>query len=83
MYKTTDSPSLEKQTATAIKEFDSLPDAAFVKQPVLQALFSCSDETIRRRVLRGELPKPSKFGRSTVWRVGDVRQALASLTEAA
>jgi predicted DNA-binding transcriptional regulator AlpA len=40
-------------------------------------LFDAGISTIWARVARGELPKPRKFGRSTRWRVGDLRAVLA------
>lgn len=62
----------------ALKNFDSLPDAANVRQPVVQALFGCSSATIWRMVKRGTLPKPRKLSeRLTAWNVGELRKALA------
>jgi predicted DNA-binding transcriptional regulator AlpA len=61
----------------ALKNFDSLPDAANVRQPVVEALFACSSTTVWRRVQAGLIPKPKKLGpRVTVWNVGELRQAL-------
>lgn len=72
--------SYGQQTAAAITDFDRLPDSAFVRLPVVQALFSCSDETVRRRVKAGVLPAPVKLGaRTTAWRVGDLRKTLAQV----
>lgn len=63
--------------AVALRDFDHLPDSANVRLPVVQALFACSDETIRRRVKAGLLPKPRKLGpRVTAWNVGELRLAL-------
>lgn len=65
--------------ATALSGFDALPDAAHVRLPVVQALYACSDETIRRRVKAGQIPAPKKLGpRVTAWNVGDLRAALAA-----
>ena len=73
-----------KQTAAALEEFDRLPDAAFVRLPVVMALFACSDESVRRGVIAARIPKPCKLGpRVTAWNVGDLRRALASLREVA
>ena len=70
-------------TTSALTEFDSLPDAAHVRLPVVQALYACSDETIRRRVKAGQIPAPRKLGpRVTAWNVGDLRRALAVSVEA-
>lgn len=71
-------------TANALTEFDRLPDAAFVRLPVVMALFACSDETVRRRVKSGMIPAPTKLGpRSTGWRVGELRAALDATQAAA
>lgn len=68
------------QTRAALAEFDRLPDAAYVRLPVVQALFACSDETIRRRVKAGTMPKGRKLGpRHTAWNVGELRQCLNAL----
>lgn len=65
-------------SAAALADFDKLPDAAHVRLPVVQALYACSDETVRRRVKSGSIPKPRKLGpRVTAWNVGELRAALA------
>lgn len=63
----------------ALKNFDSLPDSANVRQPVVQALVGCSSATIWRMVKRGTLPAPRKLSTNvTAWNVGQLRQALAA-----
>jgi len=63
----------------ALKNFDSLPDAAHVRQPVVQALFGCSAATVWRMVRRGTLPAPRKLSvRVTAWQVGALRRALTA-----
>lgn len=60
-----------------LQNFDSLPDSAHVRQPIVEALFGCSSATVWRRVQNGKLPKPKKFSeRITTWNVGDLRKAL-------
>lgn len=62
----------------ALKNFDSLPDSANVRQPVVQALYGCSSATIWRMVKRGTLPAPRKLSeRVTTWNVGDLRKSLS------
>ncbi len=62
----------------ALKNFDSLPDSANVRQPVVKALFGCSDATVWRMVKRGSIPTPRKLSeRVTSWNVGDLRKVLA------
>lgn len=64
----------------ALKNFDSLPDSANVRQPVVEGLFSCSAATVWRMVKRGSLPPPRKLSeRVTAWNVGDLRKALAGV----
>ena len=61
----------------ALRNFDSLPDSAHVRQPVVEALFGCSSATVWRRVKQKTLPKPYKFSpRCTSWQVGELRRAL-------
>ncbi|WP_091932931.1 helix-turn-helix transcriptional regulator [Propionivibrio dicarboxylicus] len=63
----------------ALVHFDSLPDSANVRQPVVQALIGCSSATVWRMVKRGTLPAPRKLSeRVTAWNVGDLRKALAA-----
>ena len=60
----------------ALKNFDSYPDSACVRQPVVEALFGCSSATVWRMVKRGKL-KPRKLSdRLTGFNVGELRVAL-------
>ena len=74
-------PTISPHTTTApmpaaLKNFDSLPDSANVRQPVVEALFGCSAATVWRMVKRGKL-KPRKLSeRVTAFNVGELRQAL-------
>lgn len=64
----------------ALKNFDSLPDSAYVRQPVIEALFGYSSATVWRRVKDGRLPAPRKLSdRVTTWNVGELRRVLADL----
>lgn len=59
--------------------FDSLPNSAYIRLPVLKALYGVSSATIWRGVKTGAIPKPSKLSeRCTAWNVGQVRAALAA-----
>ena len=63
----------------ALKNFDSLPDSANVRQPVVEWLYSCSSATVWRNVKKGIIPAPKKLSeRVTAWNVGDLRKALAA-----
>lgn len=66
----------QKPKAVDLSGFDSLPDNARAPLPVVCALYSVSDETVRRRVKAGLIPAPIKEGGSTRWIVGDLRKAL-------
>lgn len=71
------------QNANALAEFDRLPDAANVRLPIVQALYACSDESVRRGVKAGRIPAPRKLGpRITAWNVGELRAGLANLRTA-
>jgi predicted DNA-binding transcriptional regulator AlpA len=62
----------------ALKNFDSFPDSANVRLPVVQSLFACSSATVWRMVKRGTLPAPRKLSeRVTAWNAGELRQFLA------
>lgn len=63
----------------ALKNFDSLPDSANVRLPVVQALFCCSPATVWRMVKSGRLPQPRRISeRVTAWNVGMLRKTLAA-----
>ncbi|PTU32402.1 helix-turn-helix transcriptional regulator [Stenotrophobium rhamnosiphilum] len=62
--------------------FDQLPDSAYVRQPVVQALFGISHATVWRWCNSGHLPKPIKPGpRVTAWNVGALRATQTALRE--
>lgn len=67
----------KKSLAEVLKDFDLLPDAANVRQPIVEALFDCSPATVWRGVKAGRIPKPDKFSpRITTWNVGRLRGTL-------
>ena len=74
---------MSQETATnpipeALTNFDYLPDAANVRQPVVEGLYACSAASVWRGVKDGRIPKPRKLSpRTTCWNVGELRQALA------
>ena len=45
----------------ALLNFDQLPDTAFLRQPVVQALVACSSATMWRRVADRRIPNPQKL----------------------
>ena len=69
--------SLRESIPDALRLFDFLPDAAHVRQPIVEALFGYSSATLWRRVADGRIPKPRKLSdRVTAWNVGELRRAL-------
>lgn len=64
------------QYLPALTNFDSLPDTASVRQPVVMALFACSAPTVWRWVKKGLIPAPYKRSGVTSWNVGELRAAL-------
>lgn len=70
----------QKPLPTALTQFDSLPDSAHVRLPVVRALHSISVPTVWRWVKTGQLPAPVKLGpNTTAWRVGDLRRSMAAV----
>lgn len=61
----------------ALRNFDALPDAAFVRLPVVAALFACGPATVWRRIKKCTLPAGRKLSEGvTAWNVGELRKAL-------
>lgn len=70
--------AIDKETAAELKRFSELPDEAYVRAPVVQALFDIKKTTLYTAV--GDyIPMPKRFGkRNVAWNVGQLRRALAS-----
>lgn len=71
--------SINKATNDGVSTvtFDDLPDAAHVRLPVVATLYATSTSNVWRWVKLGLIPTPRKLGpQTTVWNVGDLRQAL-------
>lgn len=61
----------------ALKHFDSLPNSASVRLPIVAVLYACSSSSVWRGVKAGRIPKPRKLSeRTTAWNVGELRAAL-------
>ena len=62
----------------ALSQFDKLPDSAYVRLPVVAALYGIGPATVWRWVKTGRLPQPVKLGPNTTgWRVGGLRRVGA------
>lgn len=60
------------------RDFDILPDSGFVPIEVVCSLFHCSESTVVRDTKSGKLKK-HKRGRSALWKVGELREALRKI----
>ena len=77
----TAAPSIPTATAApALAQFDTLPESAHVRLPVVAALHGIGPATVWRWVKSGRLPQPHKLGpNTTAWRVGELRRVMASV----
>jgi predicted DNA-binding transcriptional regulator AlpA len=58
--------------------FDTLPDGAYVRVPVVCAMYGVSTSTAWRMARDGRIPAATKISLGvTAWRVGDIRADLA------
>lgn len=65
----------------ALEGFDSLPNSANVRLPVVAALKGVSPSTVYRMSADGRLPKPRREGRITAWNVGELRSSAKPAAE--
>ncbi len=62
----------------ALAGFDSYPNSAYVRLPVVRVLFGISTATAWRWVKKGTLPAGRKLSDGvTAWNVGELRKALS------
>lgn len=90
MLKATNEADLKRQQAVSpgisnsLHYFDSLPDSANVRLPVVKALLGCSSATVWRMVKRGQLAPPAKLSsRISAWNVGALRRTLSEIAAGA
>lgn len=70
--------ALSPRDREALETFDTLPDLAYVRLPVVSCIFAISDATVWRWVKAGKIPEPRKLGpMTTAWNVGELRRTLA------
>lgn len=70
---------LTQNLPPALSQFDQMPNSAYIRLPVLKALYGVSSATIWRGVKTGTIPKPSKLSeRCTAWNVGEIKADLAT-----
>ena len=71
------SESINQPKKNIYIDFDSLPNSAHVRLPVLKVLYGVSAATLWRCVKSGHIPQPRKLTpRTTVWSVKDLRDSL-------
>lgn len=69
---------LPQSIREALKNFDQLPNSAFIRLPVVQRLYGISSASVWRGVKNGTIPEPKKLSaRCTGWNVGLIRKALS------
>ncbi|MDE2368513.1 MAG: AlpA family phage regulatory protein [Burkholderiales bacterium] len=79
----THAASVPATDAHALVQFDTLPDAAHVRLPIVCALYAISAPTAWRWVKAGRLPAPIKLGPNTTgWNVGALRRSFAPAAQA-
>ena len=73
-----DSPlTAAQRIPDSLRNFDALPDSAYVRLPVVIMLFACGRTTVWRSVKNSKLPAPRKLSEAvTAWNVGELRKAL-------
>lgn len=68
-----------KNLPLALSGFDEMPGSAYIRLPIVQALYGVSSATIWRNCSKGLMPSPVKLSqRCTAWNVGLIRADLAS-----
>ncbi len=78
LNQATKSKDISQLIPEALAQFESTPNSAFIRLPIIMRLYGVSAATIWRGVKNGTIPKPSKLTeRTTAWNVGLVRADLA------
>lgn len=74
---------MAQTAAPDLKSFNDAPDTAKVRVGTVAALYGVSIPTVWRRARAsvGLIPAPHKIGGTTVWNVGDLREALSGAAQ--
>lgn len=68
------------QAMLTAKDFDTLPDSAYVRLQVAEVLLDCSASTIWRKIKQQVLPQPRRLGsNAALLNVGEMRKAIRSM----
>ena len=63
----------------ALANLDQMPNAAFIRLPIVAGAYGLSYSTIWRNVKKGTMPKPVHISeRCTAWNVGEIKADLAA-----
>lgn len=66
----------EETIPSALRNFDSLPDAALIPDKIVAAVMGCSVPSVWRMSKDGRIPPPVRPSeRMTRWTVGGIRKA--------
>ena len=72
-------PTIPKELAN----FDAMPDSAFIRLPIVRALYGISSATVWRNCKAKKFPLPKKLSeRVTAWSVAEIRADLLSKASA-
>lgn len=82
MPATENHAAAEMRFIAEIKAAGNNPDA-MLRQQVISAIYGISRPWMYALISQGKFPAPTKYGRSSRWRAGDVQAAMARLSEAA
>lgn len=63
---------------TEIKEL-ILPKEGFVRIEIAMAIFGCKKTKFQKGIKEGVIPKPHKWGRTSLWDVDEIRDAIEKL----
>lgn len=64
---------------TALAQFEYMPLSAYIRLPIVAALYGISFATVWRNSKNGKMPKPVKLSeRCTAWNVGLIKADLAA-----
>lgn len=67
---------MKQNHTAALSGFDTLPESAGARLPVVAALFGVSNPTVWRWSRKGIIPAPTKRGGVALWNVGELRLAM-------
>lgn len=57
----------------------TLPPEGYCRAKQAHTILGCSRSTFYAKVKSGEFPQPVKLGRSSLWRVDDIRQLIEDI----